>query len=317
MLSDHFIPLYLCDAGDVWTKAQASANQWESLPFEVSDLWERMVVPAGILIDTREDHGLLHLICEAHARSVPVMSIHDLGLNPLPSDLIVDGSVLPVAHDISWHDTESYYGPAYMILDPSYAALHRKRRVLRDRISLVVVNLGGGDSRQYLRKVLQGLRKGGRRLDVVGIPGFVDWGQEDWTKLDWNPLHFRWARKFEKVDRLFYRADVAITAGGLSAYEALCAGTPLVATFVDEYQQVTINNLASAGACIDLGSAELLKSRQITGALSDLEENPARRQRLSLRGRQIVDGRGAERVSRVIHRFLSHRSERAQRAFVS
>ncbi len=317
MLSDHFAPLFLCDAEDRWTMGQASANHWKSRLFEVSSLWEQMLVPAGVLIDTREDRGLLELIGEAHARSVPVMSIHDLGLNPLPSDLVVDGSVLPVARDISWCDTESYYGPAYMILDPSYAALHRKRRVLRDRLSLVVVNLGGGASKQHFRKVLQGLSKWGRRLDVIGIPGFVDWGQAEWGERDWSALNFRWARQAERVDRLISRADVAITAGGLSAYEALCAGTPLAATYVDEFQQVTITNLATEGACIDLGPAGLLKTRQIAQVLSDLEADPAKRQELSIRGRQIVDGRGAERVSRLIYRFLSHRSERTQRATVS
>lgn len=317
MLSDHFTPLFLCDAGDRWTKAQASANHWRSLPFEVAGLWERMIVPAGLLIDTREDHGLIQLISEAQARAVPVISIHDLGLNPLPSDMIVDGSVLPVAQDIPWHDTESYYGPSYMVLDPSFAALHRKRRILRDRISLVVVNLGGGESRRYFRKVLQGLRSWGHRLDVTGIPGFIDWGQRKWSERDWGPLNFRWAGQSERVDKVLSRADVAVTAGGLSAYEALCAGTPLLAASVDEFQQVTVTNLARAGACIDLGPAGFLKTRQIAGVLSGLDADPALRQKLSLRGRQIVDGRGAERVARLIHRFLRHRSERTHRMTVS
>ena len=317
MLRDHLTPLFLCDAADRWTEAQASTNHWKSLPFEVAGLWEEMLVPAGLLIDTRDDHGLLQLISEARARAVPVISIHDLGLNPLPSDLIIDGSVLPVAQDIPWHDTESYYGPSYMILDPSFADLHRKKKILRHRISAVLINLGGGESRQYFRKVLQGLRSWGHQLDVTGIPGFTDWGQRKWAERDWSPLNFRWAGHSERVDKLLSRADLAITAGGLSAYEALCAGTPLLAASIDEFQQVTVTNLARAGACIDLGPAGLLQTGQIAGVLSGLEADPALRHDLSLRGRQIVDGRGAERVARLIHRFLRHRSERTHRMTVS
>ncbi len=317
LLADHFSPIFLCDAADRWTCAQASANHWRSSVFEVPDLWEQMLVPAGLLIDTRDDRDLLQLIFEAHARAVPVMSIHDLGLNPLPSDLIVDGSVLPVAQDVPWNDTEFYYGPSYMILDPCFAGLHRKKRILRNRISLVLVNLGGGESRQYFRRVLQGLRRWGRPLDVTGVPGFIDWGQCEWVGQDWSPLRFRWAEKSERVDRLLSRVDLAITAGGLSAYEALCAGTPLMATSVDEFQQVTITNLARAGACIDLGPARFLKTHQISEILTSFEADPAKRQALSSLGPQIVDGRGAERVARLIHRFLSRRSEQAHRVTVS
>jgi len=167
-----------------------------------------------------------------------------------------------------------------------------------------VINLGGGDSSRYFEKVLNGLRNWGRDLEVVGMPGFSSWGQEQLAQQDWTPLRFRWASKTEAVERLLFRADIAVTAGGLASFEAMCAGTPLLALSYDGFQSFTISMLAKADACIDLGLGDLLKPASIPPILSSLDGTPSQREKLSFRGRQIVDGRGAERVSRVIRRLV-------------
>ncbi|MCK7492400.1 MAG: hypothetical protein MZW92_12935 [Comamonadaceae bacterium] len=48
-----------------------------------------------LLIDTRDSSGLSLLISEARKRFIPIVSIHDLGLNPVASDIGIDASVKP------------------------------------------------------------------------------------------------------------------------------------------------------------------------------------------------------------------------------
>jgi hypothetical protein len=110
-----------------------------------------------LIIDTRETRGLIQLLAECRRRGIPVISIHDLGLNPLPSDLVVDGSVLPVAYDAPSPQSEFRYGTSYMVLDPSFAVFHDRKKRLKTQISSVVINLGGGDSKEYYPRVLRGL----------------------------------------------------------------------------------------------------------------------------------------------------------------
>ncbi len=302
MLSGNLDPVFLYDQDDQWTQEEASSQGWGLEPMRPAEIWSGRPMPSGLLIDTREDAGLSQLISESRARSVPVLSIHDLGLNPLPSDIAVDGSIFPTTRDFPRRETSFYTGTAYLVLDPAFAMLHQQRKRISEKIRSIVVNLGGGDSRGQFETVLKGLQLWGRELDVVGLPGFALWGQQELADKHWAPLSFRWASEDEAVERLLFRSDIAITAGGLASFEALCVGTPLLALSLDGFQHFTVSMLANADACVDLG--ENPKASSIPPLLDSLERVAGRRERLSFRGRQIVDGRGAERVCRLIRRLV-------------
>jgi UDP-2,4-diacetamido-2,4,6-trideoxy-beta-L-altropyranose hydrolase len=310
ILSDCVAPIFLCDTEDRWTPAEASRRGWRFLPYRPEDLWAEIPPPAAVLIDTREESGLLQLISGARVREIPVISIHDLGLNPLPSDLWIDGSVLPVAPQRPDPGTTCHLGTSYMVLEPAFALLHQRPRRLADRVSSVVVNLGGGHSGGAFLKALRGLRHWGKAIEVIGVRGFTEWGQEEIARKSWEPMCFRWAGRHEPVSKLVFRADLALTAGGISAFEALCAGTPLMVLSHDELQLRTAQALARSGACLDLGLTRSVNPAQLSRILLSIDANFPLRERLSARGRQIVDGRGAERVSGLVRQLLLERARR-------
>jgi spore coat polysaccharide biosynthesis predicted glycosyltransferase SpsG len=268
-------------------------------------LWTQVPKPLTILIDTRCPEGLHSLISGANARKIPVVSIHDLGLNPLPSDILIDGSIAP--DSIRNCGKGSFYcGTQYMILDPAYRSLHQQRKKIRSKIRSVFVNLGGGVSERYFAKILQGLQIWNRDLEVVGARGFTDWGQQQLESRDWHPLHFRW--EAESLSPFLFEADLAITAGGLSAYEALCCGTPLAALSYDTFQQITISGLATAGACFSLGSGDDLTPGGLRDAISAMDSDYQGRVRSSSRGKRTVDGLGLRRVSEIVRNAV-HRGQ--------
>jgi spore coat polysaccharide biosynthesis predicted glycosyltransferase SpsG len=262
--------------------------------------------PAGVLIDTRVTTGLDDLVARLKSRGIPVISIHDIGLAPLASDVAIDGSVLAATRNLHSRSGRCFRGTEFMVLEPVYGRLHERPKPIREKIQSVFVNLGGGNSAKYFPLVLEGLRRWSRELDVAGIPGFVSWGQQDIARQDWSPLHFHW--ETGRLERFMFRADLAITAGGISAYEALCAGTPLAALSHDPLQQSTIKALAGKGACVDLGPGDELDPRRISAELFRLGSDINARKSLSLRGREIVDGRGAERVAQLIRQEILGRS---------
>lgn len=305
LLNDTFHPVFLCDVADKWTQEEARGHSWSVELLASSGIWTDRRVPAGLLIDSRQEAGLRDLIIEARSRSIPVLSIHDLGLNPLPSDAVIDGSIFPVTEGFPRRETAFYTGTAYLVLGPVFGLLHQQRKRIKDRVQSITVILGGGDSRRYFEKTLTGLRAWGKDIEVTGFAGFTEWGQEEVAARDWGPLRFRWAGRTEPVERSLIQSDIAITAGGLTAFEALCVGTPLLALSHDGYQHFTVSMLAKADACIDLGEGELLKPESLPAILTELDESRARRERMSFNGRQIVDGRGAERVSALIRKIVN------------
>ena len=124
-------------------------------------------------------------------------------------------------------------------------------------------------------------------------------------------MRFRW--ESDNIERFLFQSDLAITAGGIAAYEALCSGTPLLALSYDRLQHATIKALASSRACIDLGFGDELDPSELAKTLSLVDADVEIRKLLSCRGRQIVDGQGARRVAEIIRQSVHKGSTTACR----
>ncbi len=302
MLQQAAAPHFLVDAADTWTQKETAARGWTHSNFCSGEFWTVAPRPAAILIDTREKPGLIPFISAAREWGVPVVSIHDLGLNPLPSDTVIDGSLLP--GDRGRTSVPYYAGTRYLVLDPAYAAVRKRPRITPRRIRSVLINLGGGDSKRFFLKVLQGLKLWNRELEAVGLRGFAAWGQDEVQHENWLPNHFRWAEPNESVAELFHNADLAITAGGTAAFEALCAGAPLMALSYDEFQHRAVAALSAFGCCTDLGPGSQLRPEMLPPLLAAIDGNPRHREESSRRGMRLVDGKGAKRVAEVVVRII-------------
>jgi spore coat polysaccharide biosynthesis predicted glycosyltransferase SpsG len=305
-LCDCAIPVFLLDREDGWSQQQLADLGFDFITDDFNEVWTYSPGPVALLIDTRIETGLGLLISTAKDRGIPVISIHDLGLNPLPSDVVIDGSILQAFTDFPRHDATIFSGTSYLVLDPIYGSIHQQLHPISKKIESVFVNLGGGDSRKHYLKVLEALKLWARELDVIGVSGFSSWNQKHVDESDWNPLHFSWIS--QSIPNRLCHADLAITTGGLAAYEALCTGTPLLALSYDRLQQITITTLAKAGACIDLGLGDDLDPAKLPELLSSIESDRESRERFSMRGRWIVDGRGTERVARILRRIIKGRT---------
>jgi spore coat polysaccharide biosynthesis predicted glycosyltransferase SpsG len=293
-------PCFLLDPGDGWSQDQVRSDGFEYRYFDSCKPWSGLETADALLVDTRQRAGLNRLVAEARIRGIPVASIHDLGLAPLASDVVIDGSMLPSVARFPRVDTTFFVGTDYLVLGDACSRFHRTNKTIRPRIGKVVINLGGGNGGRFFRSTLSGLRAAQLPLEVVGLPGFCSWGQGKIASASWGPLRFRWLSPEEDAVTLMFDADLVISAGGLSAYEALCVGTPLCALSFDRYQAATIGAIAHAGACLNLGLGAYLRSDKVRRRFIELNENQELRRRLSTCGRRLVDGGGRLRVARIL-----------------
>ncbi|MBN2244046.1 MAG: hypothetical protein JW793_15280 [Acidobacteria bacterium] len=305
-LNDCCLPLFLVDPADSWSRKQLADQGAAFVCERLASVWSHLPEPKAILLDTRETEGLFDFVGEAKKRHLTVFSIHDLGLNPLPSDIAIDGSIAPDISGFPNPRTVFYTGPDYMVLDPVYRLLHPKGKCIGDRMRTVFVNLGGGNSGSFYRKILDGLALWNRGIEVLAVAGFSGWENESFSRKNRPSLNVQWIS--EHIGAHCFRADLAITAGGIAAYEALCTGTPLMALSYDRYQDATIRALADAGACAHLGPGENLSASDLPGILERFESDHVGRRTFSLNGRKIVDGRGVERVAGIFRKSMGARA---------
>ena len=310
LLADSISPLFLLDSQDYRSRDLIAAAGCQFLALDIEKAWDYLPEPAAVLIDTRLERGLDILISRAREKFVPVISIHDLGLNPVSSDIAIDGSIAP--GQTAGFKSLLYKGSEYVVLDPVYDGLHSKQKRIGKTIKSIFINLGGGNSYRFFSAIMEGLRLCQCEFDVTGVRGFSSWGQESFENRDWRPLHFRWESRAPET--AVFAADLAITAGGISAYEALCIGTPLMALSYDRWQQMTVTALAREGACIDLGLGNEMIPGRLPAQLALVDCNEDLRRRLSRRGKEIVDGHGAERVAQIVRTAVFDRTLRCSGA---
>ena len=111
----------------------------------------------------------------------------------------------------------------------------------------------------------------------------------------------RLRRNVTDMPELMRWADLAVTAGGSTCWEAACLGLPLCSLVIAE------NQLASARRLARAGTAEVMEPGpagwepdKLAGVLDALAHNSARRAQMTTAGRALVDGRGAERVTNIL-----------------
>jgi len=301
-LRDYARVFFILRPEDRWSGEHIKAHGFDFQNTEFSSLWrETSILPASLLIDTRIPDGLDAFLQTAREKDIPVISLHDMGLNPLCSDIAVDGSIA-ASFQNDLPAQRIFTGPAYMILDPALCESRRKPARIRKKIRSIFVGLGGGNSRKYFSRVLSGLRLWAvateREVEVIGMRGFIEWGQEEFNEETLNPLRFRW--ETGNAAGFIRENDLAVTAGGISAYEALCSGVPLLALSWDKLQQTTIDRINEAGACVGLGAGDDLTPESMADALGKIERDVEARKKMANIGAKIVDGRGAKRVAAII-----------------
>ena len=295
---------------DQWSGSLIEAQGHEYQNTDFSGLQcDHSHCPSAILIDTRVSDGVDAFIRTARKNNVPVLSLHDMGLNPLYSDIAVDGSIIGTSRrDLPAR--KIFSGAAYMVLDPAYSSLRRESLRIEKEIRSIFISLGGGNAQKYFLRVLDGLRlwaKGiEREIEVVGMSGFVDWGQDAFNEENLRPLRFRW--ESGSAAGFLRKSDLAVTAGGISAYEALCTGTPLLALSWDSFQQAAVDRMAESGCCVNLGAGDDLAPEFLARLLEKLDGDVSAREKTARIGMEIVDGRGAGRVAAIIRRVIRRRT---------
>jgi RimJ/RimL family protein N-acetyltransferase len=114
------------------------------------------------------------------------------------------------------------------------------------------------------------------------------------------PGDMRLLTDVDDVPALMAWADVALSAAGTTAWELACMGLPAAVVVLADNQRPIAEQLADAGAAVDLGPADAVTTERIAAEVESLCRDAPRRRAQSEAGRQLIDGRGAGRVVTVM-----------------
>jgi UDP-2,4-diacetamido-2,4,6-trideoxy-beta-L-altropyranose hydrolase len=250
-----------------------------------------------LVIDDPSSGAARPWVRAARQRGIGAVSLHDLGIAPLPSDLAIDGSVAPGRHASA---ARVLRGLRYTVLDPRLEALRSLTgRQARKGTPRVVVSLGGGARAALALRLAQAIRRAAPDADVRVAAGFVAGGalRSDGVRAI-APTAFR---------RELARATAAVLAGGVSLYEACALGVPAVALSVVDAQMPAVRAFSRRGVALDAGRVHASAPAQaaqiahrVATMTAQLLASPAAQRRLARNAGRAIDGRGAHRVADAI-----------------
>ena len=163
------------------------------------------------------------------------------------ADVAVTADIGSGFKNITYSDPDTgtlyFYGPKYWVLRSEFYEYKRKGKVSsRDPESVLLV-FGGSDPSNLTSAVLQELLGLDRTLRIDVILG-AHFGHDDSVNLVLQRRRQKRAsvtvhRNIENVAELMYKAELVIASPGLSAFEALCVGTPVIVMPQDALQRDT------------------------------------------------------------------------------
>ena len=244
---------------------------------------------------------------------VKVICIDELGNVPIDCHAIINGSIVKEWHkyELLSDDIECYFGPEYMVMKENFGVLHDVDRQLWKVGTKILVSMGGADPSGATIRIINALKRLGKEFQktiVIG-PAFVHREELDALLPTLEGKNFEILHNVSNMEELMFDADVMLSAGGNTLYESACVGTPCIVLYEDEHERIQSEAFQERGAVINLGSGTEVPEEQIAATAKQLLNDFSTRKQMSQKGKESVDGRGAERICEIILKKLRYFSE--------
>ncbi len=199
-------------------------------------------------------------------------------------------------------------GPRYVIFRPEFIKARNNDKKSKKIITLILVTMGGSDPLNLTLKVAAALRSIAEREISVRIILGASFAKGIGRKIAARLRSF--AGKYQivagdgKVAKQMSWADLVVTTGGLSKYEAAVMGRPavLISQNLDEARSTCVFH--DAGLAVHLGCGRKVMVKMIAQAISKMIGDPAAARAMAARGRGIFDAQGAKRITEALAKEL-------------
>jgi UDP-2,4-diacetamido-2,4,6-trideoxy-beta-L-altropyranose hydrolase len=242
---------------------------------------------AIVISDTYElDESAMSAISSSGARHVVIDDF--ARLDEWPCDVVVNPNV--------GAETGPYKDASRVVVGPRYALLRREIRALARR----PVAVRGTGSRLLI--CLGGGLWAGRAAELlVALGELTDRGVEVRAAVEDMTLPSGVAAvPPSDLPQQLAWADVGVLSGGVLKYEAAAAALPMLLLAAVDHQVPVAEAFAVSASVQYLGELRSLDGREVAGRALALLRRSDERLKLALRARELVDGRGVERVAALL-----------------
>ncbi len=232
-----------------------------------------------------------------------VLSVDDAAQMHYFSDIVLNQNIGAEKLDFSSEKyTKFLLGTKYAILRDEL--LKRKKKIENIEVKKILLTFGGSDTDNFSLKILRLLESFNEVKEFLLVAG------------PFNPLHknieeyiketslkVKLIKSPENMADVYLEADMAISAGGSSCYELAYFGIPnLIITIADNQLNIA-RELDKQKVSIYVGRKDEIKKHNFENNLKELIASRSLRKIMGKNGRNLIDGKGKERVVDFMEEF--------------
>jgi spore coat polysaccharide biosynthesis predicted glycosyltransferase SpsG len=281
-------------AGNEWLEADAAVGTSEDFTETIQEL--RRLRPAAVIVDG-DDVAEEYLTTLKTVGSL-VVSLDHLASTRFPSRLVINPLLGPGRDAYSFEPgTQLLLGSRYALVRPEVRRVRQARAQEPPQPFRAVIALGDDDPNRQtgaLARQLAALTKLGR-VDMIVRPQHPDLAVLQELAAA-NAERLSVAFEPPDVTASISRCHFALSAGNAWSLELACVGVPQLLIVQAEAHWPTAQRLEEEGAGTCLGWHESVSSQTIRTAIQNLLGDPLERQAMARCGRQLIDGRGPDRL---------------------
>ena len=230
-----------------------------------------------------------------------MITIDDFAKTDFPHDIQVIPYYGAENMNYEYHEkTKLLLGPTYFIFRQEFIEAAKSWREIRKEARNILITMGGSDRLNLTAKVAKALNivnATSQTLRIIIGPGFTTAvKQEVETVLKYYRGDYELITRSDNTADLMLWSDLAITGGGLTKYETAVSGTPSIIISHFEEEAKRTEQFERGGSTLHLGLVSNISEIDIAESVERLIKDNFLRSEMSERGRNIVDGRGIERI---------------------
>jgi len=271
------------------------------VPYLVEGAIQEEVLKEGIdlvLFDQLSgDEGLFRLL----KSSFPHLKIIALDYFDYDNEFV---DIIINLHDQNLHESkpsingiEYYEGLEYALIRDEFHKYLSQKKKIPAKVKNILITFGGADFKGNTEKALQLLRIEEVSNVNINIVLGPMWEGKVPESADGN-IHIH--RSISNMADYMFKADLAFCGAGTTMMELLSVGTPTIVIPQNHLEERFAIDVEHKGAIILFRSGNDEKSSIISNLLSSQTE----REKLSRNGKLLIDGKGSERIYKIIQNAL-------------
>jgi UDP-2,4-diacetamido-2,4,6-trideoxy-beta-L-altropyranose hydrolase len=209
--------------------------------------------------------------------------------------------------------TRLLLGLPYVLLRREFARWLDWQRQTQPLARRLLVTMGGADPGNLTPQVMSSLtRLRAPHLETLVVVGGANPHYDEVrAAAAGSAVAFDLRRNIQDMPECMARADLAIIAAGGTLWELMFMGCPTMIFARTPLQESILLDLERQDSLLYLGYEEALDQERLAAAIEKLVHSAADRQRMTLAGKRLVDGKGAARVLRAMREVQAGRQNHA------